>query len=163
MLSNRTVSHVKSLCRSLHVFIDARLLVYSCLRAFRCVRTVLLDGNLASSMRIQSGRTLLRGVATKRVHVFNHVTRARTVFVCVLRTPVYNPSGSESPGFQLGRSIPPSPLQNGLGVHLGLASRPSTPRPHPLSGEVKRDLLGGPPPWRAIGGTIHTARACDSN
>ena len=148
------------------------LLVYSCLCAFRCVRALPLDGNFASSMRTWSRRSVVRGVAAKG-SIRSYPSPARDgVCTCVVKDPVYSPTGSESPGFQLGRSIPPSPLKNGVGVHLGQAPRPSTPRPHPFSGVVKRDLLGGRPSWRqsllggrpswrAIGGTIHVARICD--
>ena len=143
-----------------------RLLLYSC----ACVRIQIVHTQLpffaavsARSMRSWRRTLLARGVAVKRVRTFPHLPGASAVLVCVLRTLVYNPAGSESPRTQLGRSIPPSPPQNGLGVHLGPAPRPSTPRPHPLSGVVKRDLPEGQPSWRAIGGTVHTARACDSN
>ena len=153
------------------------LLVYSCVLVRvqfvdACVHSFPFVAISARSMRIWSRRSVVRGVAEKG-SIRSYPSLARDgVCTCVVIDPVYNPTRGESPRSQLGRSIPPSPLKNGVGVHLGQAPRPSTPRPHPFSGVVKRallggrpswrqSLLGGRPSWRAIGGTIHVARICD--
>ena len=61
----------------------------------------------------------------------------------------------------LGGKTPRSSHFNGEGVHLGLPTRPRTPRPHPDPGSVKRDRVGGRLPSRATGGHINRRGMAD--
>ena len=80
--------------------------------------------------------------------------RAKKVSIVCVITP-RTPFRLRDFGSVLGRLNPQVKPFNGRGVHLGLPTRPRTPRPHPSPGLVQRDRVGEELPSRATGGHIN--------